>query len=251
MTIRIIEQVFEPKDSTWEVLVEMFGRKHACVVHSPFTAVEESVLEWYFEQYIRFPIIDSVKAREVASLISRYGEDLFQQIFSHPYLEDAAELAGEDVEVIGGSKFQSLHWETLKDPSSSLVLGLDANLIRRPIAPSLANTGVDSEDKSPINIEASWTNDSSSTSQFNVLLVTSRPFGSKDVNCRLIARPLFQIFNALRLEHKADVHLDIVRPGTFESFETQLATKHSIGTQYDVVHFDMHGKLVGQGERET
>src|SRR5512134_3672716 len=51
-------------------------------VADPFWPEEdEERLEWYFEEHLRFPFTDQVKAREAGESIKAYGEMLFSQVF--------------------------------------------------------------------------------------------------------------------------------------------------------------------------
>src|SRR4051794_33143270 len=55
--------------------------EYAATVANPFSAELEEELEWYFEEHLRYPFTDQVRAREVASLIPGYGERVFGQVF--------------------------------------------------------------------------------------------------------------------------------------------------------------------------
>jgi len=50
-------------------------------VRNPFGLAEEASLEWYFEDWLRFPMLDTVRANAAAASVRAYGENLFQQIF--------------------------------------------------------------------------------------------------------------------------------------------------------------------------
>ena len=47
----------------------------------PFTKRQEGELEFYFEQWIRFPFDNQVIAQRVAASVQTYIESLFEQIF--------------------------------------------------------------------------------------------------------------------------------------------------------------------------
>ena len=55
--------------------------EYAITVSPPFSEEEEQQLEWYFEQHLRFPFTEQVRARAAAASVAAYGERLFQQIF--------------------------------------------------------------------------------------------------------------------------------------------------------------------------
>src|SRR5436190_1359651 len=48
----------------------------------PFGEQDEAQLEWYFEQHLRFPFTNQVRAQSAAASITAYGHALFEQIFA-------------------------------------------------------------------------------------------------------------------------------------------------------------------------
>ena len=57
------------------------GEEYPIAVADPFSPKEEERLAWYFEQHLRFPFTDQIKAQEAAASIAGYGEQLFAQLF--------------------------------------------------------------------------------------------------------------------------------------------------------------------------
>jgi hypothetical protein len=51
-------------------------------VTNPFTSEQEHNLEWYFEEHLRFPFADKVRARDAGKSVYAYGEALFDQLLS-------------------------------------------------------------------------------------------------------------------------------------------------------------------------
>jgi len=56
--------------------------QYLLTITNPLTPQEEERLEWYFEKYLEFPFIDNVKFCEARDSITKYGQDLFNQLFS-------------------------------------------------------------------------------------------------------------------------------------------------------------------------
>jgi sugar (pentulose or hexulose) kinase len=113
------------------------GYDHPITVASPFEADQLLELDWYFEQYLRFPFTDQVRARQAGESITAYGEALFQQLFASDAAREAYGVlkirACPDqlaITVIGSPAFQGVHWEALKDAR-----GRDT---RRPRLPATA-----------------------------------------------------------------------------------------------------------------
>ena len=78
ITIREEQQV----DDGFLANLRIDGRDYLNIkISDPFLKSEEDSLEWYFEQWLRFPMLNKVRAEEVAASIREYGERLFNQIF--------------------------------------------------------------------------------------------------------------------------------------------------------------------------
>jgi hypothetical protein len=56
------------------------GYEHAVTVVSPLGIDQLRELDWYFEQHLRFPFTDQVRARQAGESITAYGEGLFGQL---------------------------------------------------------------------------------------------------------------------------------------------------------------------------
>ena len=123
-------------------------------------------------------------------------------------------------EITGSPAFHALHWETLKDPDLPSAFSLGAPMLRKSPKPQPL----------PAEVNPSPT--------LNVLIVTARPNAERDVGYRTITRPLLETLKQAELQ----VHVDIVRPGTYRAFKDHL--EEAGPGRYHVVHFDMHGSLM-------
>jgi tetratricopeptide (TPR) repeat protein len=219
-------------DGGWQAALSFDGEgDFALSLRNPFAdPQDEALLAWYFEQHLRFPFLDHDKANAARASITDYGHALFGQVFADPgayarYWPLAQQgLEGVQVEVIGSAGFHRLHWEALKDPKLPMPLVLRAPLVRRsPKVPML-----------PAALRESPT--------LNLLVVSARPYGRRDVGYRTISRPLVEQLRQAAVK----VRVDIVRPGTYEALLGHLeeaSTEHGHGF-YHVVHFDVHGALL-------
>ncbi|MEU4447435.1 tetratricopeptide repeat protein [Actinosynnema sp. NPDC050801] len=73
----------------------------------------------------------------------------------------------------------------------------------------------------------------------NILVVTARPDGPRDVGYRTVSRPLLEAVRRSELS----VTVDLVRPGTWTALREHLraaSEEHGSGW-YQLVHFDVHG----------
>jgi hypothetical protein len=224
-------------DGTFRVAVSFDQREEDEPVNlrDPFTDRQEADLAWNFEDYLRFPFVEGVRARVAATSIVPYGEQLFVQLFppgSAAYL--AYQFARHDdigtlrVEVVGKPTFHRLHWEALKDPALPQAFALDVPvsrvLLTRPVEPAVLRSA-------PI---------------IRVLLVTARPFGRRDVGYRTISRPLLELLRQAKLP----VQIDLLRPATYASLDRHLqaATADHGAGYYHIIHLDTHGAVLAYRE---
>ncbi len=209
--------------------------EYAARVADPFSPAEEARLEWYFEKHLRFPFTGQVDARRAADSISAYGKALFGQVFAereaYAHYREALQAGGAHTlrfEIAGSPEFHRLHWESLRDPSLPRPLALDASVLRRNLVPP------------PLRAvpEPSPT--------INLLVVTARPHGERDVGYRTISRPLVEGLRQARLP----VRVDVLRPGTYRALSKHLESVRGPGSAgyYHVVHFDVHGALLTHEE---
>jgi tetratricopeptide (TPR) repeat protein len=209
----------------FEAKVTIGGAEFAINVSDPFASdpQREARLEWYFEEWIRFPFTDTTIAQKAAVSVKEYGVALFEQVFGDrrafaAYQQVAGNLSQLEIVIQGDPAFQGLHWEALWDGEMARPLSIDAVMVRqRRTGNGLAN--VQRQD----------------ATELNLLVVTARPDEDKDVGYRTISRPLVAgIANA-----QLPVNVEFVRPGTYEALVRQLDARGQ--GYYHMVHFDMHG----------
>ncbi|MEW6349111.1 MAG: tetratricopeptide repeat protein, partial [Thermodesulfobacteriota bacterium] len=206
------------------------GEQYPISITDPLAKGEEALLEWYFEQHLRFPFTHQVRAQKAAERIKTYGEALFEQVFKDRRAwaaYQAALQAGVEhlaFEIEGSPEFHARHWEALKDPDLPEALALHAPMVRRNLKPR------------PMSAQLRG------SPTVNILVVTARPDGARDVGYRTISRPLVE---GLR-QAGVPVHIEILRPGTYQALAEHLVTvRETHGTgYYHVVHFDVHGAVL-------
>lgn len=226
--ISIREQAAQSESNSFTVSVS-FDDSNAfdgISVQNPLTPQSKVKLEWHFEQYVRYPYLREVESPEAGKIIREEGESLFSQLFSQPEIYNRYREAIRDgldnlvIEISGSPEFHSIHWEALKDANLPNPLALDALILRKDLKPQTLAADV------------------REASTINLLVVTSRPAGRRDVGYRTISRPLVELLRNASLPVK--VH--ILRPATYESLSAHLG---EVGKGfYQVVHFDVHGALL-------
>jgi hypothetical protein len=236
-TIKISQQT--TTETGFEAKLTIGGSEFGQIeISDPFktTPQSEKDLEWYFEQWIRFPFTETTQAARAAASVKDYGLALFEQVFGErrafaAYQQLAGNLSDVEIVIEGDPTFQGLHWEALWDESRAQPLAVDCGIVRqRRVQGGLLQV------RRPEG------------TQLNLLVVTARPDEEKDVAYRTISRPLVEgIANA-----HVPVKVELLRLGTFEAFLKRLEARGE--GYYHIVHFDMHGSLMTfeqfQGGRE-
>ncbi len=211
------------------------GAEYEVTVTPPGDASGERLLAWYFEEHLRFPFLDRDKERQAVAGLRQYGESLFWQVLGGAAAHDYRRLRersfdGCRLEVTGSAGFQLLHWESLRDPELEEPLSVRLPVTRRvALLPSKFELPPDQP-------------------TLNILLVTARPFGRRDVGYRTISRPLLDALQQASIP----VTVDLVRPGTWEALRDHLRDRARRGGSgwYQVAHFDLHGGFSEFGELE-
>ena len=214
-------------DDLHAVTVAIGDTDFATSVKAPFNKAQERLLEWYFEEHLRFPFTGGEMAKQVAASIKAYGEQLFAQLFADPKAFAAYSAVKGDVsrvEILGSTGFHALHWEALKDPDLPRAFALDVPMVRASKAPQALRAAT------------------APSPTLNLLVVTARPHGATDVSYRTVTRPLIEALNQASLR----VDVDIVRPGTFKALQHRL--EDAGAGRYHVVHFDLHGAVLSWDE---
>ncbi|MCZ8360448.1 MAG: tetratricopeptide repeat protein [Microcystis sp. LE19-388.1G] len=203
------------------------GNSYPITVTDPFTNQEEKELEWYFEEWLVFPTLDTDKAQKAANSVQNYGENLFKQVFQSnlnaygEYRDLRKQLSQLQIIIESQSpEFQALHWEALKDPDLPRPFSIDCIISRQRRGATVV----------PVQMATYPT--------INLLVVIARPNEESDVNYRTISRPLVELVNSSEIP----VKIDILRPGTYESLTRHLDEKGE--GYYHVIHFDVHGGLM-------
>jgi hypothetical protein len=192
-------------------------------VRDPFAIAQEQNLEWYFERWLVFPGLDTVRAEAAQASVREYGEALFEMVFGdrdayHYYRQCPKPLR---IEIEGDSpEFQALHWEALWEPDAPRPLAVDGVMVRHSTRPPREEVRA------------------ASAEVIRLLVVTARPGEEQDINHRTISRPLMTLIQKSRLR----VQVDLLRPATFEALSNHLEEKGA--GYYHIVHLDLHGSVI-------
>ncbi|MEI3652409.1 MAG: tetratricopeptide repeat protein [Dolichospermum lemmermannii FEM_B0920] len=196
------------------------------IITDPFTPQEERELEWYFEEWLVYPIVDTVKAERAKNSVKTYGEKLFDQVFQDKkayskYQQLKNNLSQVQIEIVSKTpEFQGLHWEALQDPDFPRPLAIDCVMLRKSVNSAVGSVNLPT---SPV---------------INLLVVVARPDEEKDVGYRTISRPLLELIENGQLR----VNVELLRPGTYQALSQHLEAKGA--NFYHIIHLDMHGALL-------
>jgi tetratricopeptide (TPR) repeat protein len=224
-TIAIREE--QQTETGFTATLSFDGRvNYPIAIVDPATGNDEQRLEWYFEDWIKFPLSNEVRAEEVVTQIRAYGESLFGQIFADrdaysEYQQLRNSGAKLQIEIISQTlQFQALHWEALRDPDLPNPVAIEYVMVRKSVQ--------------PVKIPAQMP----SSPYINVLLVTARPDEEDDISYRATSRPLIAAIENSQLP----VRIDLLRPGTYEALDRHLSQVDK--GYYQIIHFDCHGGLI-------
>ena len=151
--------------------------EYEVAIIDPADVGTEDLLAWYFEKHLRYPFLDKDLEQEAVARIATYGQKLFSQVLGGEAFADYRRLRdrafdGCRIEVSGSAALHRLHWETLRDPDLPAPLAVRLPVTRRV-------TGVGSKFDPP-----------GGRPTLNVLVMTARPDGPRDVGYRTVSRPL-------------------------------------------------------------
>ena len=181
-------------------------------------------LRWYLEDYLLAPFgVWEDRGPAVQAKLAEWGDLVFGSVFGSGPARDAYQRArDQSLELVFRSASPgplSWPWELMRDPAGPVALNLAGVSRALPVA-ALAQTAVTGK-------------------RLRVLMVISRPEGTRDIEYQMIARPLLERLEAVR----GQVDLVVLRPPTLGSLREALTRAAAAGEPFQVVHFDGHGAL--------
>jgi tetratricopeptide (TPR) repeat protein len=185
-------------------------------------------LRWYLEDYLRAPYgVWEERGPRIQDRLAAWGEEIFGSVFGPASARDAYQRAqSQNLELVIRSavpKLLGLPWELMHDSTGPVVLGLGG------VSRALPLEGLGETVAVP-------------GGRLRVLMVISRPAGTKDVGYRMIARPLLERLDAIR----GQIDLVVLRPPTLDALRDALVEAESAEEPFQLVHFDGHGLLPGR-----
>ena len=181
-------------------------------------------LRWYLEQFLELPLgayLDT--AERVQATLQEWGSACFDSLFqkqARDWFQDARRQGLENLTLKIASndpRVLAWPWEALHDPEGG-TLAHHCRVERQL-----------SELRDPLRLPDNLPKD-----RINILLVIARPYGDKDVGFHALSRPLVELTKA----QNSPVHIDVLRPPTFDQLRQTLRDKPGF---YHIVHFDGHG----------
>jgi tetratricopeptide (TPR) repeat protein len=194
----------------------------------PLDAAAQEDLRWYLEDYLLAPYgVWEERGPAIRDNLAGWGERVFGAIFGTGPARDAYQRARDNgLEVLFRSAdpaLLGLPWELMRDGTGPVALG-KGGISRSLHAAASAET-----------LEVSG-------GRLRVLMVISRPAGTRDVGYQMVARPLLERLAAVR----GEVSLTVLRPPTFDALRQALKQAADKGEPFHMVHFDGHGVMPGR-----
>ena len=221
------------KDNTLSLSLSRNGVQKQCRLQTDelFSTGEESDLKWYLEDYAANEPFEVSRATSAAKSIQLYGRKLSTVLARTGLVARGSNLTIE-VELKNSSArsspfLQRVHWEiltnTLSWPKDTRPASVDVHRV-------FSITGLPTRHLPPDQLGT-----------LNILIVTCRPRGSKDIDSQLVTGPLVDLVSQLSARLAVPATVRILRPSTWTSFRQHL-TEVAYG-HYQLVHFDMHGVI--------
>ncbi|OJZ79713.1 hypothetical protein ASPFODRAFT_555114 [Aspergillus luchuensis CBS 106.47] len=231
--IDFVERSYSPAKQEWVVDVRnSLGQVIGTVnVKNPLEDEDEENIRWYLEEHVLSDPYQIRRAKEAVALLDHYRNEL-AQIFQATVKEAISSSSASDLRSIrldvvsrqsSTSKFQSLHWELLESADWDIGMDVIFILTRRITLSQIEFVAPILDPQKDIHI----------------LFISARPAADRDIDYRLISRPLVDLVNSPQMQGHCDI--DFVRPGSWLFFESYLHS-HPPG-YYSIVHFDVHGLI--------
>ena len=221
-------------------------------VRDPFADahnVKEERLRWILQDYYsKFPF-DNSTAKTITKDIKAYSESLINQVGLVPSLKQEIQPTEEfeDIEefevvldiVDAGqwSRLGCLHWETMQ---MTALVQTELPKMRLSIRHVVQSNSVPGVANQASHLEGL-------SRDTNILIVVSRYMKRDDIDPLLGSRAIY----AAALHTTNTINIEILRPGTWASFQTLLKARTEqwwarggVGPWFDVVHFDVHGVVI-------
>ena len=226
------------------LLVDLGGNGHAEVLVWPNSEFPELVsraplawpldkdaledLRWYLEDYLQAPFgVWEERGPAVQGKLAGWGDQVFGSVFGPGPARDVYQRARDKgLEVVFRSAEPSLlglPWELMRDGAGPVALGAGGISRSLPVAGGAGTLEV-------------------LGGRLRVLMVISRPAGTRDVGYQMVARPLLERLAAVR----GEVDLTVLRPPTFYALAQAVKQAADAGVPFHVVHFDGHGVMPSQ-----
>jgi tetratricopeptide (TPR) repeat protein len=198
---------------------------------------DQEDVRWYLEDYLQYPLDPApTVAERIERRMAEIGKELFRGIFQQN--DDAKKLWAAAlpqlnnirVEIIAeAGEAATIPWELIRDPKTGVLLALRV--------PSFVRASSQTVKRSPVS--------PGGAGAIRVLLVICRPRGADDVPFRSVAKRLLK---GLGQAQREIIHLEVLRPPTFEQLGHELRVAQANGEPYHIVHFDGHGSYGDSGD---
>lgn len=224
--------------------------------------VNRKQIQWYLDEFAEKEPLAAQRAAEARHILQRCCESISTQASPPPtgHGDEGATRGPRLVDVVAaaagdGSRMYAAPWEAIEAEHPDFVirrrvetLGVTTphnnNTIRaRPPAFLSSSSSSVTSPPSP----GTGVRSNSNTATFNILLVAARAGKADAALYGQVARPLVRVIDALPQGTQATrVTLDIARPGTLAALKERLESASAAGEPYQLVHFDLHGKIEGK-----
>ncbi|MCJ1404376.1 hypothetical protein MMC11_007601 [Xylographa trunciseda] len=247
LKITAASSIHKEADVVWSLTLTLNDRIVAedSRLVDPYSVYEAAECKWYLEDFASVSPYETERARKVSRDIGRYGRSLVRQLRLGELMNDLWKGDGQNSVLLeifveesghsaptGEDSVHRLFWECLENVDHWGV----PNPPRCVVVQRRILYQADHELSAPGRSRGPET-------PFSVLLVTARDCSTtvtraREIDPYEIASILLDMRRTLSdSAHPATLAFEIVRPGTYSAFKSHLSSK------FDLVHFDLHGKI--------
>jgi hypothetical protein len=226
--------------SGWRVKVTCADKQKDIQLNPPASAEEEELLRWYLEEYAINDPFNSLQARAARHLIRSYSQSLVQNLDLGSILPADGDNDHIVLEVFESAQsspsVHSIHWEFLERVELWPDLAPKSVCVTRVVLKDAQDTARFANSEVRIQEQP-----------VTILVVSSRPQSDDDIPHRIVSQKILDVKRRLPESRRQEVHVKIVRPGTFDAFVDALKDLNK--DHFNLVHFDMHGERENESDR--
>jgi hypothetical protein len=70
MLCQIVERGFDTETNEWSIRLESCAESRHITLRNPFSSSETAEVDWFFQEYCKFPVAETVRAGKVINAVN-------------------------------------------------------------------------------------------------------------------------------------------------------------------------------------